>query len=409
VTRARTCRTGGLALRAVTTIPTARARRIALAAQGLAAPQPAGRVDVRHLRRVLDLNGVVQLDSVNVSTRAHYLPFFSRLGPYDRSRLDRWLWRGGENFEHWGHMASVMPVELHPFLRHRMDRHPWRGVQRLADEHPGYIESVAEAVARDGPLSVSHLAEAGSRDGSWWGWNPGRLALDWLYISGRIAVHHRDRQFTLHFDLPERVLPAEILAQPTPPREQQIHELVRRGARAVGIGTAADIADQFRLKLGDAGPAIAALAAAGELTEVRVAGWSRPAYLHRDAVTPRRVAARALLSPFDPVVWFRQRAERLFDFHYRIGIYTPREKRVHGYYVLPFLLDDRLVARVDVKSDRQRRRLRVLGAFQEPGHDGPRVARELAAELATFAGWQGLDEVEVVDHGDLAPLLRDAV
>ncbi|MBW3657582.1 MAG: winged helix DNA-binding domain-containing protein [Actinobacteria bacterium] len=389
-------------------IPLERARRIALGAQGFATPRPGGRVDVRHLRRVLGRNGVVQLDSVNVAARAHYLPFFSRLGPYDTEHLDAWLWRSGENFEHWGHMASVMPVALHPALRFRMERHPWRRVQALVEERPGFVDEVLAFIAEHGPVSVSDLDSPGTRE-EWWGWSDGRVALDWLYMSGQTAVHHRDRQFMLHFDLPERVLPAAVLSAPTPPFEQQVLELVRVGARAQGIGTAADIADQFRLKLGEARPAIATLVASGELTEVRVEGWSKPAYLHRDAVTPRSIPARALLSPFDPVVWFRDRAERLFDFHYRIEIYTPKEKRVHGYYVLPFLLGDRITARVDLKSDRPARVLRVQGTFVEPGNDPLHVARELAAELRTFASWQGLDDVAVVANGDLAGELARAV
>jgi uncharacterized protein YcaQ len=390
------------------TIPLERARRIALAAQGFTTPRPAGRVDVRHLRRVLALNQVVQLDSVNVAARAHYLPFFSRLGPYDTERLDDWLWRSGENFEHWGHMASVMPVALHPSMRFRMDREPGAWSRRLLEERPDFVAEVLAFVAEHGPITVSDLEEP-RPGGSWWGWSDGRLALHWLYLSGQLAIAQRDRQFTLHFDLPERVLPREVLDAPTPPREDQILDLVRAGARAQGIGTAADIADQFRLKLREAGPALEALIRAGELEEVRVEGWPKPAYVHRDARTPRAVDARALLSPFDPVVWFRDRAERLHDFHYRIEIYTPKDKRVHGYYVVPFLLGDTLAGRVDLKSDRQAGVLRVQSAFVEPGCDPVHVARELAAELREFAAWQGLGEVAVAGRGDLARELAHAV
>jgi uncharacterized protein YcaQ len=391
------------------TIPLERARRIALGAQGFATPRPEGRVDVRHLRRVLDRNAVVQLDSVNVSARAHYLPFFSRLGPYDTGRLDRWLWHSRENFEHWGHEASVMPVSVHPLMRHRMRRHPWKGVQRLADEHPGYIETVFDAVSADGPLSVSALERSGTRGRSWWGWNHGRIALDWLWVTGRLAVHHRDRSFKLHYDLPERVLPGSVLAAPTPPREEALKALLLHGARSHGIGTARDLADHFRINVPEARPLVAELVAEGALQEVRIDGWRDVAYLHPAAVAPRRVRARALLSPFDPVVWFRERAQRLFGFHYRIEIYVPAEKRRYGYYVLPFLLDDRIAARVDLKSDRGTGRLVAKGAWLEDGLDRTRVAGELAAELRTFATWQGLGDVEVADNGDLAPSLRAAV
>jgi uncharacterized protein len=386
------------------------ARRLALGAQGFARPRPAGRVDVRHLRRVLGLNAVVQLDSVNVSARAHYLPFFSRLGSYDTDRLDDWLWRSGENFEYWGHEASVMPLEVHRLMRHRMTTaHRWTSVQRLAEEHPGYIEEVRREVAELGPLSVSDLREAGSRLGSWWGWNIGRVALEWLYVSGELAIAERDRQFTLHYDLAERVLPADVLAQPPATREQAYRQLVLLAARAQGVGTAKDLADHFRLSITEARAAVAMLAAEGALEEVEVDGWSQPAFLHPEATLPRRIEARALLSPFDPVVWNRERALRLFGFHYRIEIYVPREQRRHGYYVLPFLLDDRLVARVDLKSDRRAGVLRVLSAHAEDGVDRVRVGRELATELATFASWQGLGDVAVHTAGDLAPALRRAV
>ena len=386
------------------------ARRIALGAQGFARPRPAGRVDVRHLRRVLDHNAVVQLDSVNVAARAHYLPFFSRLGPYDRDRLDHWLWRSGENVEYAaGHEASVMPMAVHPLLRHRMTGiHPWGGVQRLAEEHPGYVDEVLAQVRARGPLSVSDLADAGSRGGSWWGWNLGRVALEWLYAKGDLAVHHRDRQFTLHYDDYARVIPPEIRARPAPPAPEAHRELLLLAARAHGVGTVHDLADHWRIPIGDARRALAALVEEGSLEEVRVAGWREPAYVRADVVLPRRIAARALLSPFDPVVWFRPRAERLFGFRYRIEIYVPRHKREYGYYVLPFLLGDRLVARVDLKADRAAGVLHVYGAFAEDGVDRVHVAGELATELATFAGWLDLDEVAVADRGDLASALTTA-
>ncbi len=260
------------------TIPVERARRIALGAQGFATPRAPGRVDVRHFRRVLDASSVVQLDSVNVSARAHYLPFFSRLGPYDPQRLDDWLWRSRENFEYaFGHEASVMPLRVHRLMRHRMTgTQAWGGVQRAAEEHPGYIEQVLREVAEDGPLSVSDLADAGSRGASWWGWNLGRVALDWLYVKGDLAVHHRDAQFALVFDLHDRVIPPEVVAEPDPPRDEALRELLLLGARAHGIGTARDLADHFRVNIREARPLLAELAAAGELEEVRVAGLARP-------------------------------------------------------------------------------------------------------------------------------------
>lgn len=393
----------------IRTIPLERARRIALGAQGFTTPRPDGRIDVRHFRRVLGLNRVVQLDSVNVSARAHYLPFFSRLGPYDRDALDRWLWRSGENFEHWGHEASVMPVALHRLMRHRMEDHPWGGPSRLADEKPELIEAVHAHIAEAGPLSISDLDQPRERGESWWGWDHGKQALSYLWTVGRIAVHHRDRMFKLHYDLPERVIPRPALDAPTPTREEAQRELLLLGARAQGVATAKDLADHFRLPIREARPLVDALASEGLLEEVQVAGWRDRAFLHPDATTPRRVDARALLSPFDPVVWHRERGERLFDFRYRIEIYVPQEKREHGYYVLPFLLGDRLAARVDLKSDRKAGVLRVKGVFLEDGLDPTHVARELATELRTFARWQDLTDVTVAPHGDLAPTLARAL
>jgi uncharacterized protein YcaQ len=394
----------------VRTLSIDQARRIALGAQGFAPARPAGRADVRHLRRVLEANSVVQVDSVNVTARAHYLPFWSRLGDYDVDRLDDLLWRDRECFEYWGHAASVMPHRVHRLMRYRMDRtHPWTGVRRLAEEHPGYVEQVLEEVREDGPLTVGELADAGQRGGPWWGWSNGRMALDWLFTTGAIAIAQRDRAFTLHYDVPERVIPADVLAAEPASVEEAHRELLYLGAKAHGVGTLADLADHFRLKLTPSKRAAAELVAAGRLEEVQVRGWDQPAYLDPEATLPRRIGARAVLAPFDPVVWFRDRAERLFDFHYRIEIYVPKPQRTYGYYVLPFLLDDRLVGRVDLKSDRQAGVLRVPGAFAEPGEDRVRVGRELAAELREYAAWEGLSDVVVGSKGDLVPALRAAL
>ncbi|MFP5308214.1 MAG: winged helix-turn-helix domain-containing protein [Actinomycetes bacterium] len=384
-----------------------RARRLALGATGLARPRVEGRVDVRHHRRVLATTGVVQLDSVNVAARAHYLPAFSRLGPYDTERFDDWLWRSGENVEYLGHEASVTPLATWTLLRHRMEqRHPWRAVASLLDEHPGYVEEVHEHVAADGPLTVGDLADPGSRTGSWWGWNRGRIALEWLYSRGRLGVAQRDASFTLHYDLIERVVPPAVLATEVVPRPIAQRALLELAARACGVATEDDLAAYWRIPIREARAGIASLVADGVLEPVEVPGWGRPAVVHPDVPVPREVGAACLLSPFDPVVWHRDRALRLFDFHYRIEIYVPAEKRVHGYYVLPFLLDDRLVARVDLKLDRAGGRLLVRSAWHEPGADVPRVARALHAELVRFARWQGAGEVEVEPRGDLAPALR---
>lgn len=384
------------------------ARRIALAAQGFAAGRPQGSVGVRHFRAVLGRVGLVQLDSVNVLARAHYLPFFSRLGPYRREALDRWAWGSGELFEYWGHEASLIPIDRHPLFRHRMaGGWHWPGIERLGREHPGFVEQVLDEVHRRGPLRVGDLEDDHRPAGGWWEWGKAKLALEWLFLTGRLTVSHRTH-FTRYYDLPERVHPAALEA-PTPPDDAARAELLMLAAAHHGIGTAADLADYYRIRPATARPLLAALAAAGRLEEVEVEGWKGPVYRHPEARLPRRVEGAALLSPFDPLVWNRDRAERLFGFRYRIEIYVPEHKRTHGYYVLPFLLDGGLVARVDLKADRGTGALVVRGAYLEAGHDRARVAGALATELATMAGWLGLGEVRVEPRGDLAGTLGAAV
>ncbi|MGH3442276.1 MAG: winged helix-turn-helix domain-containing protein [Nitriliruptorales bacterium] len=385
------------------------ARRTALAAQSLVG-RPSGRVDVRHLRRVLDTLHVVQLDSVNVLTRAHYLPFFSRLGPYRTDRLDDLLWRSGEAFEYLGHEASITPVRLHPLLRHRRERSPWQRVRELLERDPGYLDRLRDAVRARGPVTAGDLRDPDDRRDAWWGWTSSRLGLDWLYMTGELAVAERDQQFTVHYHLPERVLPEEVLAAPDVSTEVARARLLELAAVACGVATAGDLADYWHMRMPLARPALAALVDDGVLRQVHVAGWREPAYMRAD-IEPRRrpVRTRALLAPFDPLVWTRDRAERLFEFRYRIEIYVPKDKRRFGYYVLPFLLDDRLVARVDLKADRGSGRLLVRGAFSEDGYDRTRVASELADELALLSQWQGLDDIEIADRGDLAGPLATAM
>jgi len=386
-------------------IPLDRARRMALGAQGFTDRSPAGAPDIRHFRRVLSRVGIVQLDSVNVISRAHYMPFFSRLGPYDRAALDRWLWRSGELFEYWVHEASLTALDRWPFLAHRMRRsHPWKSIERIGREQPGFVEGVLDEIRRSGPLRVGELADGAARTGPWWGYGPGKLALEWLFVRGEIAIADRPN-FNRLYDLTERVIPASA-------REWEADEatagrvLLRDAVRHHGIGTAADFADYHRIKVTSARPILAELAAAGDIVEVVVDGWRGPAYMDPDLSVPREVAGAALLAPFDPVVWFRDRAERLFGFHYRIEIYVPRERRIHGYYVLPFLLDGELVGRVDLKADRSVSRLICLGAFAEDGQDRVRVGAELVPRLVEMAAWQGLDDVEVRPNGDLAAHIR---
>jgi hypothetical protein len=382
------------------------AARITLGAQGLTAARPAGRVDVRHFRRTLARMGLLQLDSVNVLARSHYLPVFSRLGAYDVGRFDRWTARSGELFEYWGHMASLLPVEDHPLFRWRMEAiEPWRQIKEIERRRPGYVEAVYREVRERGPLTVADLSDGGERTGSWWGYAPGKIALEWLFDSGRLTAY-RNGSFTRFYDLPQRVIDPGILCAEAVPREAAYRVLLERSARYHGVGTAADLLDYYRLRGPLALKTLAALAAAGDLERVEVDGWKGPVYLHPEATMPRR-SGTALLSPFDPLVWNRDRVERIFDFFYRIEIYVPAPKRIHGYYVLPFLMDGRLVGRVDLKADRAAGSLLVRGSFAEPDVDRVAVAGALAAELVEMASWLGLATVAVERNGDLAqPLSR---
>ena len=397
----------------------AQARRIALAAQGFGDPRPEGRVDARHVRRVLARIGLLQLDSVNVFCRSHYLPVFARLGPYPRELLDELSAhtagrvRRRELFEYWAHEASLVPVEHQPLLRWRMARAAeaaWPGVRRIAQEKPHLLEDILAMIETDGPIRSSQtgIAPIAPRPGHMWNWHDGKIALEYLFYAGRVTAARRVN-FERYYDLPERVLPPEILAAPTPEPADAFRELIRISARAHGVGTEPDLRDYFRLSHTAAKRAVAELVDAGELLPVQVEGWDAPAYLWHQAKRPRRITARALLSPFDPVVWFRDRTERLFGFHYRIEIYTPAPKRIYGYYVLPVLLGEALVGRVDLKSDRQAGVLRVQAAHLEDGHDPHYVSTELAEELALIAQWLGLTGVVVMPRGELAPYLAVAV
>ena len=398
------------------------ARRIALAAQGFT-DRAHATPSLRTLKRTVARTGVLQVDSVNVLQRAHYMPLYSRMGPYDVDLLRRASTSGGRRqrslVEYWAHVQALMPVELWPLMRHRMERYrsergKW-GFSADASLEPRVLDAVRDR----GPVTARDLeAEfaTGPRTKEHWGWNwsEARKVLDYLFLVGDVAIAGRNTQFEVVYDLTERVLPREVLDAPTPTQQEAVTELVRRAARSHGVASAACLADYYRLRLqpapGAASTTVAVeqLVEAGELRPVRVRGWKRQAYLHRDAHLPRRVGARTLLSPFDPVVWERSRAEALFDFFYRIEIYVPAAKRVHGYYVLPFLLGDRLVARVDLKADRATGRLLVQGAFAEP-HAPEATAEELAAELRRMAGWLGLDEVVVAPRGDLSAALAHAL
>jgi len=389
------------------------ARRLALAAQGLDRPRPRGKVGAQHLRRIIRQLGLIQIDFVNVLVPAQYQVFFSRLGAYDRSLLDDLVYRRGEFTEQWAHEASIIPVKTWSLLRHRMETHrvrPW-GFEKFIEAQPDYVNKVMEEIKQRGPLSADDLpspANVSRRiDGSWIGTVP-RAVLEAHFGFGRLAAVNRLPNFTRVYDLVERVVPHEHI-QRTLKREEAQRELLCLAARAHGVGTANDLADYYRMNIREARQRVAELVEAGELREVKVESWREPAYLHPQAQLPRRIEAAALLSPFDPVVWFRPRLARLFNFEYTIEIFVPAAKRKWGYYVLPFLLGDRLVARVDLKADRNERRVLVLAAHIERQAKPGEVADALASELRAMASWLGLDSVVVGRRGNFAKHLTRAV
>ena len=392
------------------------ARRIAIAAQRLAAPAAPRVVHRGHLRRLVDDIGILQIDSVNVLARAHLLPVFSRLGPYPTSVLEGAAWpvhrRDRMLIESWAHMASLIPVEREPLLRWRQRRYEaygvWGQVKRLQAEHPGFLDVVRDTIADLGPSSAGDVEKALEAPGrgvaGWWEWSVTKVACEHLFATGVIGVAGR-RGFERIYDLTERVLPPSVLAVPTPAEADAQRELVALAARAHGIGTVADLADYHRMGSAETRRALADLVEDGRVLPVTVRGWEQPAFLHARARVPRAVGGSALLSPFDPLVWRRERTERIFGMHYRIEIYTPAAKRVYGYYVLPFLVGDRLVGRFDLKADRAAGRLLVQAAWLEPGADPAATAVAAAAELGRLAAWLGLGEVMVAPRGTLAHAL----
>ncbi|WFE27426.1 crosslink repair DNA glycosylase YcaQ family protein [Solwaraspora sp. WMMD791] len=393
----------------------AQARRIALAAQGFADPAPTGVPTRRHLRRVLDRVGLIQIDSVNVLQRAHYLPLYSRLGPYPTDLLDRAAGHAPrELFEYWGHEASLIPVDLQPALRWRMARardDAWGGVRRIAVEQPELVARVLEEVRTRGPVTAAQLEQDTVRPtGNWgWNWSAVKTALEYLFWAGEITSAGRTSTFARRYDVPQRVLPPRVLAAPTPTTAEAHRQLVEIAARCLGVAAEPELRDYFRLSAAAVRPVVADLVADGILRPVRVQGWSQTAYLHHQTRLPRWIRAATLLSPFDPVVWERARTERLFGLRYRIEIYVPAAQRVHGYYVLPFLDGDRLTALVDLKADRPAGVLRVPAAWPVPGvtTDPQQTAVALADELVRLAGWLGLSQVAAPVAGDLAgPLTR---
>jgi len=391
------------------------ARRIALAAQGFASERPEKATNLGQVRRTIDRLGLLQIDSVNVLARAHYLPLFSRLGDYDSEHLDALAWGRKSRrglFEFWAHEASLLPLDAHPLWRWRMERaakNAGDGKGKLhlfAREKKKFIDDVRRQLRDRGPLAASDLESNTRKTGPWWGWSDAKFAMEWLFFAGEVTTATRRGAFERVYDLTERVLPAHVLALPTPSAEEAQRELLRRSARALGIATETDLRDYYRLGVADTKARLAELVEAGELLPVTVEGWKKSGYLDPAARQPRYVEGRALLAPFDPLIWERERTHRLFDFHYRIEIYTPIAKRKHGYYVLPFLLGDKLVARVDLKSDRANGKLLVHAAHLEPAADANVAAGPLREELRLMANWLGLEDVSLPRAGTLARAIQ---
>ena len=411
------CRVSSPSTRPADVIGPPAVRRAVLAAQGLGAVRPSGPVTRRHLVRTLDRIRLLQLDSVNVAVRAHYMPLFSRLGRYERALVDDAAWAHNTRrprllVEYWAHEASLLPVADWPLLRSKAKREGWwRHYAVLVDSRPGLVDDVLAAVKELGPVGAGELeaalggpAERRPPGASWWERSEVKRICEYLFGIGALTTGSR-RHFQRLYDLPERVLPPDVLAAPAPAEDEAARALTRRAAAALGVATEPDLRDYYRIGPEPSRRAVGELVEAGELEPVEVRGWRQPAYRVPGTPVPRRVSGRALLCPFDPLIWERARTERIFGFRYRIEIYVPEPKREYGYYVFPFLLDGELVARVDVKADRRAGVLRVPGAFAEPGTDVTRVAAELAAELREMADWLELDGVVVGERGDLASRL----
>ncbi len=398
------------------TLSLGEARRIALAAQGFGLPRNAGLSSRRDLARLVQRLGVLQIDSVNVLARAHTLPVFSRMGNYATADLDALAYDGRKRrlFEYWGHEASLLPVELQPLFRWRMARAArgqgvYSGLARFGRERQDLIDKVRHEVAARGPLAASELSHKHKGDGGWWGWSDGKRAIEWLFWAGEVTTVTRRRAFERVYDLTERVLPRSVLDIPTPDEADAQRDLLRRSAAALGIATERCLRDYYRLGVTDTKLRLAELVEGGELVPVTVECWDRPAFLWHQARPPRQIEACALLAPFDPLIWQRERAESLFGARIRLEIYTPAEKRLHGYYVLPFVLGERIVARVDLKADRTAKTLRVLSSHGEPDADTGVTLEPLAAELRRLARWLGLAQIIVGPKGNFAMSLADEI
>ena len=393
------------------------ARRIALAAQGMASGASPGTIATwPRIGKVIDKLHLLQIDSVNVIARSHYLPVLARTGPYNAKTLDAHAFGRKKRslFEYWAHEASLLPMRFYPLLRWRMDRAAsgegvYKHLRQFAEQYPNYLNQVRREVAANGPLRAGDMPNAGKSSKDWWSWSDGKTALEYLFAAGEVTAAGRQNNFERLYDIPERAIDNTALNTPAPPEADAIRELLRLSANALGIATERDLRDYFRLPVTETRTALSQLVENGDLSEVPVEKWEQPAYLARNASLPTRATRSALLSPFDPLVWNRDRARRLFNFNYRIEIYTPAHKRVFGYYVLPFLMKGRMAARVCLKADRQAGILRVNAAHIERGHELHLTADELSHKLRTFAKWLSLDDVAAANRGELSQELIAAL
>lgn len=392
----------------------AEARRIALAAQGFGAPRPTGPVGKRRLLSTIERLGVVQIDSVNVVSRTHYLPAFSRLGAYPRSLLETLAWaRRRPLFEYWAHEASLLPLTFQPLFRWRMAEArdgvgTWKGIARFLRERRDFVDRVLDEIRDRGPLAASELELGHKGQGGWWGWSEAKRALECLFWTGELTTATRRGTFERVYGLPETVLPRAVLDAPAPDRDEAQRRLLKIAARAMGIAAERDLRDYFRMGVAETRARLAELVDAGDLLPADVKGWREPAFLDPAVRRPRRIEAQALLSPFDNLIWFRARAERIFGVRVRLEIYTPAHKRTHGYYVLPFLEGEAITARVDLKADRRAQTLLVQASHAEPWAT-PGTPQRLADELSLMAAWLGLERVRVEPRGDLAAALTRAL
>ncbi|MDP3814882.1 winged helix-turn-helix domain-containing protein [Pseudomonas sp.] len=390
----------------------AQARRLALRAQGFGCAV-SGAIGPRQLLAQIQRLGALQIDSVNALVRSHYLPLFSRLGPYEPSLLEQAAWSQGRRrslFEYWGHEASLLPLSCYPLLRWRMQRARsgegiYRQLAHFGREQQPLIRQVLRSVCEQGALGAGSLGKRAAGSSGWWGWSAEKHALEWLFAAGEVTVAGR-RGFERLYDLPERVLPVALLRVAEVPEAEAQRQLLLRAAQALGVATEKDLRDYYRLDAADSQARLAELLEAGELQRVQVQGWTQPAYCRGTPKIPRRIEASALLSPFDSLIWERARTERLFDFRYRLEIYTPQHNRVYGYYVLPFLHHERLAARLDLRAERAQQCLAVHAVHVEaPGLDDEGLAA-LARNLQALATWLGLRQIKLNCQSVAAARLR---